>query len=117
MAENFEAVYSRLRQMMLEAAPTMKINQDKPGALELRTQRLDPKTRQPGWFGTVTIKKSYVAYHLVPLYTHPELADGLSAELAKRKQGKTCFNFTRIDDVLFKELSRLTRTCVAKTDR
>lgn len=116
MAENFETVYSRLRQMMLQAAPTMKINQDKPGALELRTSTIDPKTRQAGWFGTVTIKKSYVAYHLMPLYTHPELADGISAELAQRKQGKTCFNFTRVDEALFKELARLTRTCTAHID-
>ncbi|HRE79462.1 MAG TPA: hypothetical protein PLN52_00375, partial [Opitutaceae bacterium] len=63
--------------------------------------------------GTVTIKKSYVAYHLMPLYTHPELADGISAQLAQRKQGKTCFNFARVDEALFKELTRLTRTCAA----
>jgi hypothetical protein len=117
MAENFEAVFARLRSMMLDAAPGMTIAKDKPGSLELRTPTIDPKTRQPGWFGTVTIKKSYVAYHLMPLYTHPELADDLSSELAKRKQGKTCFNFARSDESLFKELTRLTKACVPWADR
>jgi len=117
MTENFETIYVRLRSMMLAEAPGMTVAKDKPGSLELRTPTVDPKTKQPGWFGTVTIKKTYVAYHLMPLYTHPELAADLTPELAKRKQGKTCFNFARSDETLFKELARLTKACVAWVDR
>jgi len=117
VAENFEAVFALLRRMMLDAAPGMTATKDSPGALELRTPTVDPKTKQLGWFGTVTTKKTYVAYHLMALYTHPELAADLSPELFKRKQGKTCFNFARSDDTLFKELTRLTKACVAWADR
>lgn len=113
MSEDFATVFARLRSLMLTAAPGMTVTKDLPGALELRTATLDPKTKQPGWFGTVTIKKTYVAYHLIPLYTHPELAARVSPELEKRRQGKTCFNFTRSDETLFKELSRLTKACAA----
>lgn len=113
MAEDFESVFARLRSIMLQAAPTMVVSKDLAGALELRTPGIDPKTRQPGWFGTVTIKKSYVAYHLMPLYCEPKLADGISPELGKRKQGKTCFNFARSDENLFDELERLTKACAA----
>ena len=111
MAENFEPIFARLRGIMLEAAPGMTIAKDKPGALELRTPKIDPKTKQPGWYGSIMIKKTYVAYHLMPLYYHPDLAAKLSPELAQRRQGKTCFNFTRTDDALFKELARLTKGC------
>lgn len=117
MAENFVTVFARLRSIMLEAAPDMTIAKDKPGALELRTPKIDPKTKQPGWFGSIMIKKTYVAYHLMPLYHHPGAADGISSALTKRKQGKTCFNFARSDEVLFKELARLTRACVPLADR
>ncbi len=113
MADDFQTVFSRLRRLMLDAAPGMKVNKDLPGALELRTPTLDPKTKQPGWFGTVTVKKTYVAYHLMPLYTQPALAADLSPDLAKRRQGKTCFNFARVDEPLFKELARLTKACAA----
>ena len=113
MADDFAAVYARLRRLMLDAAPRMTVTKDLPGSLELRTPAIDPKTKQPGWFGTVTIKKSYVAYHLMPLYTQPALADGLSPELTKRRQGKTCFNFSRSDEPLLKELTRLTKACAA----
>lgn len=116
MAEDFETVFTRLRSIMLEAAPGMVIAKDSAGALELRTPTIDPKTRQPGWFGTVTIKKTYVAYHLMPLYKQPTLADGISPDLARRKQGKTCFNFARSDENLFGELERLTRSCAAWAD-
>lgn len=113
MADDFADVYARLRTIMLEAAPAMTINRDEPGALELRTPDIDPKTKQPGWFGTVTTKKSYVAFHLMPLYTEPDLAEDISPALGKRKQGKTCFNFKKADDVLFEELSALARRCAA----
>lgn len=113
MTEDFEAVFARLRKMMLDAAPKMTVAKDVAGALELRTGAIDPKTRQQGWFGTVMIKKSYVAYHLMPLYSQPELAENISPNLAKRKQGKTCFNFARNDESLFDELDRLTKACAS----
>ena len=113
MADKFDPVFTRLRSIMRDAAPGMIAMKDLPGALELRTSAIDPKTKQPGWFGTVTIKKTYVAYHLMPLYTRPELAKGISDALLQRKQGKTCFNFARIDEALFGELDRLTKACVA----
>ena len=39
----------------------------------------------------------------------PDLLDGLSPELKKRMQGKSCFNFKAVDKALFKELGALTR--------
>jgi len=109
--KQFDEAFSRLREMMLAAAPQMHVSRDDPGSLELRTPALDPKTKQPGWFGTVTSKKSYVAVHLIPLYSEPELANGISPELARRRQGKTCFNFTKIDEPLFAELRLLMERC------
>lgn len=53
-------------------------------------------------------KKAYVAYHLYPVYAHPALLDGLSDDLKRRMQGKSCFNFKRTDPALFKELAALT---------
>lgn len=113
MADGFDDIFAQLRRIMLDAAPGMTISKDLPGSIELRTTTIDPKTRAAGWFGTVTVKKTYVAYHLMPLYDRPELAADISAALLKRKQGKTCFNFSRLDDALFRELDALTRACAA----
>jgi hypothetical protein len=56
----------------------------------------------------IEIKKSYVSYHLMPLYDQPELGADLSPDLLRRKQGKTCFNFKREDPALYLELAKLT---------
>lgn len=105
----FDEVHARLRRIMLDAAPNQMVALDEPGNLILRTHNVDPRTGEPGWFGTVTTKKSYVAYHLMPLYADPSLGDDLSVELTKRRQGKTCFNFKKVDEPLFAELLSLTR--------
>lgn len=66
------------------------------------------------FFGAVQIKKSYVAFHLMPVYYHPELLNSVSEELKNRMQGKSCFNFKDINDALFEELNALTKTAFEK---
>ncbi|MEO1220872.1 MAG: hypothetical protein AAFY42_05920 [Pseudomonadota bacterium] len=43
------------------------------------------------------------------LYENQNLAEGISDDLAKRWQGKTCFKFKRADEALFRELAELTK--------
>ena len=105
---DFTTIFAALRAVMLDNAGDQVVAEDAPGSLVLRTRSLDAKG-QPGWFGTVTVKKSYVAFHLMPLYEQPELAEGISEGLAKRRQGKTCFNFRKADEALFDELLALSR--------
>lgn len=38
------------------------------------------------------------------IYTDPELTASMSPELHRRMQGKSCFNFTKIDEALMAEL-------------
>lgn len=59
-------------------------------------------------FAMVKVGKRYVAYHLMCVYLDPGLLAGVSPELTRRMQGKSCFNFTKVDDVLFDELEALT---------
>ena len=62
------------------------------------------------FFAAVQIRKSYVAYHLFPVYTNPELLNEISDDLKKRMQGKSCFNFKKeIDPELLTELATLTK--------
>ena len=70
--------------------------------------------KKADFFGAVQIKKSYVAFHLMPIYYYPELLDSISQELRIRMQGKSCFNFKETDDNLLIELSLLTKTAFEK---
>ena len=47
------------------------------------------------------------------IYGDPTLLAGMSPELRRRMQGKSCFNFTKVDDALFRELAVLTEQSIA----
>ena len=71
----------------------------------------DPTT----WFGAVRRGKRYVSIYLMPVYVDPGLLDDVSPELRKRMQGKSCFNFTKVDEPLIGELEALVRTGYERT--
>ena len=58
-------------------------------------------------FASVKLGKRYVSYYLMSMYLDPA-SPALSDELTRRRQGKSCFNFTTIDHGLFDELAVLT---------
>lgn len=107
MGQDFQPTFEALRAVALRHADGLDVTRDAPGDLVVRTRALDGKG-QPGWFATVTVKKSYVAFHLPPLYERPDLAESLSEPLMKRRQGKTCFNLKSPDPALIEELEALT---------
>ena len=73
-----------------------------------------PKYNKEIFFGAVRIQKNYVSYYLMPVYVFPALLKDISPALKKRMQGKSCFNFTTIDETLLAELSELTDKCFKK---
>ena len=64
---------------------------------------------QPMEFGSVVVGKAYVSFHLMPIYMSEPLQKSIPAELKKRMQGKSCFNFKSVPEPeLVAELGRLT---------
>ena len=102
-----ETIFDRLAGLFTPFRSHLAVKRDDPGDLSLDTP---PSARYPEglYFGGVRIGKRYVSFHLMPVYTNPELLDGISPALQKRMQGKSCFNFTKPDEVLFAELEALT---------
>ena len=62
---------------------------------------------KPQMFGAVQIKKRYTSFHLFPVYCDPDLLKPITAELRKRMQGKSCFNFTKVEQIPEGELKTL----------
>ncbi|HEY4741736.1 MAG: hypothetical protein WA734_16260 [Candidatus Acidiferrales bacterium] len=103
----FRAVFDSIRAMLETLAPQLSVFADKPDNYYLNTK--SPSWRgKPLFFAAVQLKKSYVSYHLFPVYMNPGLLAGMSSELKKHMQGKACFNFTEVDMILFMELAVLT---------
>jgi hypothetical protein len=106
-AQSFDTVFQELRAIFQQHEPGLAVKDDTQGSYYLETRHV-LKNKQPLLFGGVQIKKNYVSYHLIPVYTHPDLLEGMSEHLRKRMQGKSCFNFTRLDPQSVQELSQLT---------
>lgn len=108
MSDEFPGIFAELRDLMLKAAPAMVVTEDTPTNFTLKTPWIEAPSGEPAWFGWIAIKKSYVAYHIMPLYSLPALNAAVPASLEKRRQGKTCFNFKKTDKALFEEIRQLT---------
>jgi len=72
------------------------------------------KWKKQLFFGSAQVKKNYVSFYLMPVYMYPELLKDISPDLKKRMQGKSCFNFKKVEPDLFDELAVLTRKSVEK---
>lgn len=105
---DLQEVFRELRSIMLPYAGKLDVKKDSDTELYVDTRHVQ-KNKAPLFFGAVQIRKAYVSYHLMPVYVRPELLAGASPELRKRMQGKSCFNFTKVDPLLFKQLAALTK--------
>ena len=110
---NFASVFAKLKAILKPYAKKMVVVRDTPECYYLDT-RFIMKNKQPLCFGSARVGKNYVSFYLMSIYACPELLQGMSPELKKRMQGKSCFNFKEVDERLFKELGKLTKAGATK---
>jgi hypothetical protein len=106
--QDFEAVFERLKDILQPYEANLIVQGSVPGNYCLNVPYVE-KYKKELMFGAAQINKNYVSFHLFPVYMYPDLLDGISPALKKRMQGKSCFNFTSIDDDLMAELTTLTQ--------
>jgi len=112
----FKLLFVRLRTILQQHADTFSVSDDSPTCFRLEAST-GPATLR-AWGGKmkrpmipvawVQIGKAYVSYHVMGLYGNEKLLDGMSKKLKARVQGKACFNFKTVDEVLLNELEKLT---------
>ncbi len=87
--------------------------------LETATIYNIPTLRRAGakahdWFAFVKPASKHVSFFLMPIVTWPDLLDGCSEALRKRRQAKSAFNFATVDEALFRELEALVARAFAR---
>ncbi len=70
-----------------------------------------PGAKAHDFFAGVRVAPRHVAFHLMPIYADPGLLDAVSPDLRRHLKGKTTFNFSVVDEVLFTELGALAARC------
>ena len=104
----FPLVFKELKSILKPYASKFKVTADTAEAYSLDGP-YSQKWKKEIFFGAVQIKKNYVSFYLMPVYMFPELLKNISPELRKHMQGKSCFNFKKVDASLFEELVQLAR--------
>lgn len=105
---DLRVVFGELRKILEPYALYSQVLRDDSEELYLNSHFVQ-KNKKALFFGAVQLKKRYVSFHLMPVYLKPELLATISPALKRSMQGKSCFNFTDSDPVLFKELDALTQ--------
>jgi len=109
---DFPIVFEQLKTILKPYAQRLTLTTDAAEAYSIDGP-YSQKWKKQLFFASTVIKKNYVSFYLMPVYMYPELLDHISPGLKKRMQGKSCFNFTKIDEALFAELQALTARSIA----
>lgn len=109
----FQPVFDALKAYLVACQAGLIVDKDNTTGFSLNTPYV-ARYKKELFFGAVQIKKNYVSYYLMPVYVFPDLLANVSPELKRRMQGKSCFNFKKIEPALFEELAGLTRRCHAR---
>ena len=105
----FDDTHNALRKILQKyERKGLTANSDEPGHYVLTGPQTETSWGKDVWFAGVKTGKAYVSFHLMAVYIFPDLLEGVSPDLRKRMQGKSCFNFTKPDPALFKEVAKLT---------
>jgi hypothetical protein len=103
--QEFKQAFEGLRKILKPYDEKLRVIKDGPGGYMSESKSIRYQGK-PVMFVSIT-SKSYVALHLFPVYMFPDLLKGISPELKKRMQGKTCWNFKKAEEPLFAELGRI----------
>ncbi len=112
----FQAVFNQLKSILEPYAKKLKVKANTSDHYYLDGPYSE-KWKKELFFASTQIKKSYVSFYLMPVYMYPELLKGISPELKKRMQGKSCFNFKKVEPGLFSELAALTKKGAEKFNK
>jgi hypothetical protein len=111
-ADSFAAAFFGLKRIFAPHVKHLNVNADTRSRFYLETKAPTYKGK-PLFFGAVISGRTYVSFHLMPLYWDESLRKKVSPELKKHMQGLSCFNFTGPEPVLFRELGKLTSAGLA----
>ena len=105
----FPVVFESLKSILKPYAKKLNLKNDTSDSYYLEGAYSE-RWKKELFFGSAQIKKNYVSFYLMPVYMYPDLIKNISPSLKKHMQGKSCFNFKKVEPGLFDELNMLTKS-------
>lgn len=106
---DMQKAFDKLKAILKQFEDQFVVSHENDWGYYLNTKSLSGR-RETVSFGTVSLGKSFVRFHLAAVSMFPDLFDGISPELKSRMPSRSSFSLKPADDFLFKELKALTRT-------
>jgi hypothetical protein len=113
---DFPIIFEQLKNILKPYAKGLAVHADTSDSYSLDGPYSE-KWKRELFFGSAQIKKNYVSFYLMPVYMYPDLLKDISPELKKHMQGKSCFNFKKVEPELFEELAELARNGAEKFNK
>ena len=110
---DFPPVFEKLKSILKPYEKELTVKADSVNTFYLDGPYSE-KWKRELFFGSAQIKKNYVSFYLMPVYMYPDLLKDISSDLKKHMQGKSCFNFKKVEPKLFQELTGLTKKSFAR---
>lgn len=110
---DFILVFEQLKEILKPYAPRLTVKTDTADTFYLDGPYSE-KWKKELFFASAQVRKNYVSFYLMPVYMYPDLLQEVSPELKKHMQGKSCFNFKKVEPELLKELTALTKKGFAR---
>lgn len=108
MSNEFPIVFEKLKKIIQPYSKKLTVKTDKADLYYLEAVYSE-KWKKEIFFASTQIKKNYVSFYLMPVYMYPDLLKNISPELKKHMQGKSCFNFKKVEPELLNELNQLVK--------
>ena len=103
MADERNEIFHQLRLLLAECVPPLRAKADSPTLYDVcgtKTVTVAKKTVEGMYFASVAERKGATVLYFFPIYTHPKAFGGISADLKKCLEGKSCFHFQTLDPKL-----------------
>jgi len=105
---DFPLVFEKLKSILRPYEKSLAVKADSANTFYLDGPYSE-KWKKELFFGSAQIKKNYVSFYLMPVYMYPDLLKDISSDLKRHMQGKSCFNFKKVEPELFQELEDLAK--------
>ena len=96
-------VFGRIREILAACVPPLKVHADTATLYDVggtKAVTVAKKTVEAMYFASVAERKDATVLYFFPIYTHPKMFVGLSADLKKCLSGKSCFRFKTLEPKL-----------------
>jgi len=105
---DFPLVFEKLKSILKPYEKSLAVKADSADIFYLDGPYSE-KWKKELFFGSAQIKKNYVSFYLMPVYMYADLLKDISSDLKRHMQGKSCFNFKKVEPELFQELAGLAK--------